>query len=92
MRKSQLDEPHNLPSTNEERSGRLSWAVPDQPMTSASDFNAKRGFMVRSEGGRICCDFKGLPAWTKTFGAFSPHKCLSRRTPTSWHHVGRDSF
>src|SRR6266581_3901704 len=27
---------------------------------SVSDFNAKRGFLVRSEGGRICCDFNGL--------------------------------
>jgi hypothetical protein len=25
-----------------------------------SDFNAKRGFVVRSEGGRICCDFNDL--------------------------------
>ena len=24
-----------------------------------NDFNADRGFMVRSEGGRICCDFRG---------------------------------
>ena len=24
------------------------------------DFNPKRGFMVRSEGGRICCEFNGL--------------------------------
>ena len=25
-----------------------------------SDFNAKHGFMVRSEGRGICCDFNGL--------------------------------
>jgi hypothetical protein len=27
---------------------------------SVSNFNAKRGFMVRSEGGRICCNSKNL--------------------------------
>ncbi len=32
----------------------------DQLMASVSDFNSKRGFMVRSEGARICCEFNGL--------------------------------
>ena len=30
---------------------------------------AKRGFMVRSEGGHFCCDVNGLPGWVKTLGA-----------------------
>ena len=35
-----------------------------------SDFNAKRGFMVRSEGDRICCDINELPRFVKQKGAF----------------------
>jgi predicted metal-binding membrane protein len=26
--------------------------------------------LVRSEGGRICCDFNDLPRWAKKLGAF----------------------
>ena len=41
-----------------------------------SGFNAKRGFMVRSEGGRVCCDFNDLPRWVKELGAFPAYKCF----------------
>jgi hypothetical protein len=37
--------------------------------------------LVRSEGGRISCDFNGLPRWAKKLGAFPAYKYLSRRTP-----------
>jgi hypothetical protein len=37
---------------------------------SVSDFDAKRGFMVRSEGGRICCKINGLLGSFKAQGAF----------------------
>ena len=47
------------------------------PQKKRSDFKAKRGFVVRSEGGRICCDFNGLPEWTKTFGAFRAEEFVS---------------
>jgi hypothetical protein len=39
--------------------------------------SSKRGFMVRSEGGRICCDINGLPGWVKTLGAVRSYRCLS---------------
>jgi hypothetical protein len=32
--------------------------------------------LVRSEGGRICCDFNDLPRWVKKLGAFPAYKCL----------------
>jgi hypothetical protein len=37
----------------------------NQLMASASDFNSKRGFMVRSEGGRICCSINRLERFIK---------------------------
>jgi hypothetical protein len=37
----------------------------------------KRGFMVRSEGGRICCDFNRSPIWAKGLGAFRAYRCFS---------------
>jgi hypothetical protein len=46
-------------------------------MASVSDFNSKRGFMVRSEGGRIYCDFNNLRRWIKSLGAFPAYRCLS---------------
>ena len=57
-----------------------------------SDFNVKGGFMVRSEGGRICWDFKDLPRWVKKLGTFPAYKCLSGRTPKRaqtwiWRHL-----
>jgi hypothetical protein len=36
-------------------------AIPRQFLHKCSYFNADCGFMVRSEGARICCDFNGLP-------------------------------
>jgi hypothetical protein len=50
----------------------------DRAMARASDFNAKHGFMVRSEGGRFCCDPNDLPRWVKELGAIPANKCLSR--------------
>jgi len=44
-----------------------------------SDFNAKRGFVVRSEGGRICCDFNDLRKWAKSLGAFPACRCFFQR-------------
>jgi hypothetical protein len=35
-------------------------------MDSASDFNVKRGFMVRSEGGEDVNNFNKLPRWAKS--------------------------
>ena len=48
----------------------------DQLMASVSDFNSKRGFMVRSEGGRIWCGFNDLLRWVKKLGAFPACKYL----------------
>ena len=40
-----------------------------------NDFKRKGGFMVRSEGVRICCDFNGLQRRTTSLGAFRAQKC-----------------
>jgi hypothetical protein len=42
----------SLPSSN--------LALAPLARSSVGGFNDKRGLMVRSEGGRICCDFKWL--------------------------------
>jgi hypothetical protein len=43
-------------------------------------FNAEVRSMVRSEGGRICCDFKELRRWTRSLRAFSCAKVPYRST------------
>lgn len=42
------------------RRGNADVTFPGKTQKKLNDFNANRGSMVRSEGGRICCDFKGL--------------------------------
>src|SRR6266705_3233633 len=37
--------------------------------------------LVRSEGGRIYCDFNGLRKWAKSLGAFPAYRCFSSRAP-----------
>ena len=44
----------------------------DQLMASVSDFNSKRGFMVRSEGGEDVSNFNNLPRWAKGEVHFPP--------------------
>src|ERR1700730_9998360 len=65
------------------RSGRQATA----PRTSITDVLAVRPtrhyhrMLVRSEGGRISRDFKGLSRWAKKLGAFRAYRCLSGWTP-----------
>jgi hypothetical protein len=49
---------------------------PCASMSCVSNFNAKHGLVVRSEGGRICCDINDLPRWVKQLGAFPAYKCF----------------
>ena len=49
---------------------------------------ATQDSLVRSEGGRICCDFNGLRKWAKSLGAFPAHKCFSSGSP-NWLNSGR---
>src|ERR1700682_4887649 len=44
-----------------------------------SYFNRLCVGMVRSEGGRICCDIKGLPEWANVESAFRAYWCFSSR-------------
>ena len=44
----------------------------DQLMASVSDFNSKRGFMVRSEGGEDGSNLNNLPRWAKREVHFAP--------------------
>jgi hypothetical protein len=49
------------------------------PKKTISDFNTRRGFMVRSEGGRICFDFNNLRRWVKSLGALRIQSLLFSR-------------
>jgi hypothetical protein len=51
----------------------------DQRMASASDFNAQRGFMARSEGGEDGGNINNLPRWAKREVHFAP--CFSGPAP-----------
>jgi hypothetical protein len=37
--------------------------------------------LVRSEGGRICCNFSNLPRRVKKLGAFRAYRCFSSGMP-----------
>ena len=66
----------------------------DQLLASASDFNSKHGFMVRSEGREDGNNINNSPRWAKREVHFAPNGALQaqRQNRTSRRPTRRRSF